>query len=108
MGALDLTIVIPTYNRPHKVSILLLQLETILFQTKNINFEIVISDNHSKPRVEIPESEFLKKVSRIVIPPEHLDTAEENLLLRSISQGVDTHGYLVMMMSPFLWAYLNS
>jgi|688.fasta_scaffold106368_2 hypothetical protein len=80
MKLLDLSIVIPTYNRADKVSSLLLKLDEIFAGFNDINVEIIISDNHSKPVVTAPDSAFLNKVLKIVVPPEHLDTAEENLL----------------------------
>jgi len=80
MNSVDLTIVIPTFNRPSKVSRLLLNLEKHSDILKDLNLEIIISDNHSKPPVELPKTGFMKEVCKIVSPPTHLGTAEENLL----------------------------
>ena len=80
MQSPDLTILIPTFNRPKKVESLLKNLEEFFSGFNSLTIEIIISDNHSNPEVKLPDSLFLSEVSRIVVPPMHLDTAEENLL----------------------------
>jgi glycosyltransferase involved in cell wall biosynthesis len=88
MKSLDLSIVVPTFNRSEKVTLLLAELETIFIGFSDFKLEIVISDNHSNPEVKLPSSSFLSQIARIVVPPVHLHTAEENLLFAlSFAQG---------------------
>ena len=89
MGIPDLSIVIPTYNRAHKVSKLISNLEQHFALFQGLQVEIVISDNHSFPEVDISDSPFLSDICNIVRPPFHLETAEENFLFAlSNAQGI--------------------
>ncbi len=78
---MDLSILIPTYNRPDWV-----QRQLLFFQKMQQNgliplaYEIVISDNHSTPSVESVIGRFSKSLPiKIIKPPEHYPTAEQNL-----------------------------
>lgn len=79
MGDILLSIVIPSYNRSHKIPKLLDSLLKDLPQTIWANLEIVISDNHSNPKIQIPADQIFEKLLKIFKPTKHLLTAEENL-----------------------------
>lgn len=76
---IDLSIVIPTYNRLNWIEGRMVSLE-LLLAGKGIAFEIIISDNHSNPSVESYYPEFNSRGNTTIIKPErHLQKAEENL-----------------------------
>lgn len=76
----DLSIVIPTYNRQHWIRGRLLSLDTLLSAT-DLHYEIIISDNHSDPPVErvLADAPPARVAYRIISPPAHVTKAEENL-----------------------------
>jgi len=79
MVGMLLSIVVPSYNRAHNIPKLLDSLYQDLPQFIWENLEIVISDNHSNPKIEIPNAQIFEELVKIVKPSKHLLTAEENL-----------------------------
>lgn len=75
-----LSIVIPSYNGAERVINLLKILEEIVPESVKAELEIIISDNQSDPKIQLPEEIGLGNRVKIVSPSMHLLTAEENLL----------------------------
>lgn len=81
MSGVNLSIVIPTYNRAKKVENLVSTLSNIFSSlSDDFTYEIIISDNHSHPAVNQDLINVRGIKCRIVSPDNHLLTAEENLL----------------------------
>lgn len=76
---IDISIVIPTFNRQNWIEGRMVSLERLLADS-GIVYEVIISDNHSNPPVESCCPDPRSKRNVIVIKPErHLQKAEENL-----------------------------
>lgn len=76
-----LSVCIPTYNRAPLLTVHVTRAFSLLTRYFGNNFEILISDNHSTDDTKhLIEEKFrdIKNV-RIVSPPKHYPTAEENL-----------------------------
>jgi glycosyltransferase involved in cell wall biosynthesis len=77
----NLSIVIPTYNRAKKVENLVNTLSSMFSSlSDDFAYEIIISDNHSYPAVNKDLTNVWGINCRIISPDNHLLTAEENLL----------------------------
>lgn len=76
-----LSVCIPTYNRATILNILVNKLLGLLTRNFGTNYEIVISDNHSADGTRALIEEKFKHIAqvRVVSPPQHYPTAEENL-----------------------------
>ena len=77
--SVSLTILIPTFNRHHQLSFLLSELQHSPSLLRYSHLEILISDNHSNPPLKKPEESDSGIPTRVIAPPVHLVTAEENL-----------------------------
>jgi len=89
-----LTILIPTYGGADRLSGLLSLLDSYLPNTIKSNLEILISDNHSDPEISITSQLGLSDLVKIVKPPIHLLTAEENLLF-AINSATGSHCWVL-------------
>ncbi len=76
-----LTVCMPTYNRCDLLVTLIGTVLLMLKSTFGTDFEIVVSDNHSKDDTYTRVTELGKTESaiRVIRPPQHYPTAEENL-----------------------------
>ena len=77
--SVSLTILIPTYNRHDQLSFLLSELKHSPSLLPHSQLEILISDNHSNPPITKPKVNDSGISTRVIVPPVHLVTAEENL-----------------------------
>jgi hypothetical protein len=77
---MNITILVPTYNRSHLVNLQLLNIRNVrdLLNELGIHVDVIISDNHSDPAVEIPSAyaDFVK----LVRPDSHLTSGEANII----------------------------
>jgi len=74
-----LDILIPTYNRAKIAQIQLVLLEKVrkLNREPDLEINVIVSDNHSQPPVEVNEN--LKSFCTLIKPEKHLPTVEEHL-----------------------------
>jgi hypothetical protein len=77
--SVSLTILIPTFNRHDQLSFLLSELQHSPSLLGYSHLEILISDNHSNPPLKKPKESDSGIPIRVIAPPAHLVTAEENL-----------------------------
>jgi hypothetical protein len=77
---MKINILIPTYNRAHFVRLQILNMLNIrsALSEIDIDLEVIISDNHSTPAVEVPES--YQDFITLIKPPTHLNSGEENVI----------------------------
>jgi glycosyltransferase involved in cell wall biosynthesis len=76
---IDLSVLVPTYNRTHLLPGLLSVLESLQREYSEIRWEVVVSDNCSSRPLHQASLEALCPCLRIIQPNHHLPTAEENL-----------------------------
>ena len=76
---LKISVLIPTYNRAWKahIQIQVVEVLQIIATECGLELECIVSDNHSKPKVDIPSkyAHFVK----LVMPPVWLPSGEENI-----------------------------
>jgi len=80
MKPVALSIVIPSFNGAVRILDLMKNLDEIIPQSAIVDLEVIISDNHSDPKIYLPQETRLGNRIKIVSPSQHLLTAEENLL----------------------------
>lgn len=78
-GIIDLSVLVPTYNRTHLLPGLLAVLGSLQRQFSEIHWEVVVSDNRSFRPLDQDSLKALCPCLRIIQPDRHLPTAEENL-----------------------------
>ena len=79
MNQIDLTVLVPTYNRARFLPSIARALQASLGQQNSVSWELLISDNCSPGGVCIDELRRFVPGVRVIQPATHLPTAEENL-----------------------------
>lgn len=94
MNPVLLSIVIPSLNGAIRVTDLLKTLDEIIPESAKANLEIVVSDNHSNPKINLSPEIGLGNRAKIVSPAHHLLTAEENLLF-ALHNSIGTYCWIL-------------